>query len=79
MSFLISQGLATALETREEDCYNSYSEFELSITLTDKGINNIKEVIGYVFSAINMLKENEPQQWIFDEIKKINKIEFDYL
>jgi insulysin len=38
LSFLISQGLSTALSAGGSDSYQAYSEFEVTITLTDKGV-----------------------------------------
>lgn len=79
LSFLISQGLATALSAGGSDSYQTYSEFEINVTLTDKGVQQIREIIGYVVYFINLLKETPPQEWVIDEIKRINKMKFDFL
>jgi insulysin len=79
LSYLISQGLATALSAGGSDSYSCYSEIEVTITLTDKGVAQVRDVIGYVFYFIQMLKEKEPQEWVISEIKRINKIKFDFL
>lgn len=51
----------------------------MTITLTDKGVAQYREVIGYVFHFIHILQESEPQEWVVEEIKRINKMKFDFL
>ena len=51
----------------------------MTITLTDKGVAQYREVIGYVFHFIRILQESEPQEWVVEEIKRINKMKFDFL
>jgi secreted Zn-dependent insulinase-like peptidase len=66
LSFLIAQGLATSLSAGGNDNYDCYSELEVSISLSDKGLKNIPEIIGYVLQYIEMLKESEPQEWVIE-------------
>lgn len=56
LSFLIAEGLATSLSAGGADSFDCYSEFEVSVSLTDKGVQNINEVIRYVLYFIKMLK-----------------------
>ncbi|KAJ8666832.1 hypothetical protein QAD02_008494 [Eretmocerus hayati] len=53
-----------------------YALFSLSLTLTDEGHEHLKEVLEAVFSYINMLRREGPQKRIFDEIQKIEEINF---
>jgi secreted Zn-dependent insulinase-like peptidase len=46
--------------------------------LTDKGLSNVWIVASYLFSYLEMLKKVGPQQWLFEEIKKINKLKFEF-
>lgn len=66
LSFLISEGLATSLSAGGTDNYECYSEFEVTVQLTEKGLTKINEIVGYVFYYIEMLKEKKPQQWVID-------------
>ena len=57
--------------------------FEISITLTEAGLHagsgNGLEVARAVFSYLDMLRSSRPQKWIWDEMKAISKIKWDYL
>uniref|UniRef100_A0A804R773 Nardilysin-like n=1 Tax=Zea mays TaxID=4577 RepID=A0A804R773_MAIZE len=50
--------------------------FEMSICLTDSGLKNVFEVIGAVYQYIKLLKQSEPQEWIFKELQDIGYMEF---
>ena len=78
-SFLMKEGLATSLSSYYEDQYDCYTEISLSIDLTEKGLGRLKDIIEYVLYYIEMLKEKGPQQWVFEEIKNLNKMKFDYM
>jgi len=57
--------------------YNStYSIFSITITLTKEGYNNLDKVLEAVFGYIKMLKENEPSERIYGEIKRIEDLNF---
>jgi insulysin len=66
------------LSAGSSDEYDSYTELQISITLTDKGLENVPLIGSYLFYYIDMLRKEGPQKWVFDEIKKINKIKFDF-
>jgi len=59
----------------ELDCL---SDFTLTVTLTKKGLANTDKVIDACFKYIQRLKEVGPQQWVFDETKKVGTISFDF-
>uniref|UniRef100_A0A0D9Z6Z8 Peptidase M16 N-terminal domain-containing protein n=1 Tax=Oryza glumipatula TaxID=40148 RepID=A0A0D9Z6Z8_9ORYZ len=50
--------------------------FEMSIRLTDSGLKNLYEVIRAVYQYIKLLKQSEPQEWIFKELQDIGYMEF---
>lgn len=50
--------------------------FEMSIRLTDSGLKNLYEVITAVYQYIKLLKQSEPQEWIFKELQDIGYMEF---
>jgi len=56
----------------------THSEFEVSITLTKDGMKNIDMVIRLVFSYLSMIKSQEINEKIFDEMKEISKLDFDF-
>lgn len=63
---MISEGLANSLSAGGSDSYDCYSEFEVHVSLTDKGFDNIDRVIGHVLYAIETLKRQEPERWVFE-------------
>lgn len=52
---------------------------DIVITLTDKGLENINLITSHLLFYVDMLRKEGPQKWVFDEIKKINKLKFDNL
>lgn len=79
LSFLIGEGLATSLSAGGNDNFSCYSEFEVSVQLTDKGVAESEKVVAYVFEYIEMLKARPPEEWVVGEIQRVNKMKFDYL
>ena len=78
LSELIKQDLCQALMTSaSKRLQNHLSFFSIGINLTQKGIENIDEIIRIVFAYIHKLKEQGPQQYSFDELKKIHAIAFE--
>jgi insulysin len=56
-----------------------FSFMSVSIKLTKKGEANIEKILSHVFSYINMLKQKGVQKWIFDEIKLVRELQFQFL
>jgi insulysin len=42
-------------------------------------LSKISEIIGYTLQYIEMLKQATPQQWVIEEIQRVNKMKFDYM
>ena len=74
LSLLIKEGLVRELESSHHDEMNLFSYFEVSVELTRKGFERYLDVVNYIFAYLDMLKKQEPQEWIFDEIRQIDKI-----
>ena len=53
-----------------------YSMFPIVITLTKAGFDNIEKVVQSVFTYLDMLIEEGPNQRIFSEIQKIEDLDF---
>ena len=76
--YLKEQGLATALQSgpgleHTASCYT----LNVSITLTDKGLQNIWTVVSTVFAYLDMLKNNICTHF-YEELKQVREIEFEY-
>ena len=67
LSALISEDLATEVVTHFDHEIDSFSYFDIEITLTDKGFDNYTRVVEIVWARINLLKNSEPKEYVFNE------------
>jgi insulysin len=63
-----------------EDHNSGYALFQLDVDLTTQGLNATPglglAVAQLLFDYIAMLKEADPQAWIWDEMKGLNETSF---
>ncbi|KAL2188482.1 LuxS/MPP-like metallohydrolase [Thermothelomyces heterothallicus CBS 203.75] len=77
MSYIKSKGWANGLYAGAWPVGPGTPEvFECQITLTEEGLKNYKEVVKVVFEYIALLRETEPQEWIFEEQKGLAEVNF---
>jgi nardilysin len=57
---------------------STYSAFYVSIVLTKSGYENLDKVLIAVFSYLKMLKKSGPSSRIFEEIKKVDHLDFEF-
>ncbi|OJJ79250.1 a-pheromone processing metallopeptidase Ste23 [Aspergillus glaucus CBS 516.65] len=50
--------------------------FTISVKLTKEGLKQHREVAKVIFEYLAMVKEREPEQWIFDEMKDLTEVDF---
>lgn len=50
--------------------------FNLTVDLSEEGGENIEEIMKLVYQYLNMLKNQQPLKWIFDEMNDLGKIKF---
>ncbi|MCL7024740.1 hypothetical protein MKW94_013598 [Papaver nudicaule] len=78
--FLKAKGYATSLSAGvgDDGMYRSSIAyiFNMSIYLTDSGLEKVYEVIGIVYQYLKLLGQAETQQWIFKELQDIGNLEF---
>lgn len=77
LSLLKERGYATALLS---GLYSSsyVGEFEVEITLTEKGLAEVNEVVTLFFSYIAMLKKEGLKEYFYNESKQLAQIGYDY-
>jgi insulysin len=51
----------------------------VSFVLTQKGLKAIPSILKALYQYIDIIKENGVNKWIYDELKTINKIKFDFM
>ncbi|KAL5015986.1 hypothetical protein ScPMuIL_005575 [Solemya velum] len=55
---------------------STWTGFSVSIVLTESGFNHVKEVLGAIFSYIEMLRKEGPQYWLFEEDRMLGVTKF---
>ncbi|KAK3333198.1 Metalloenzyme, LuxS/M16 peptidase-like protein [Cercophora scortea] len=79
MAYIKSKGWANGLSAGAWPvCPGSPSMFDVQIRLTEEGLKNYKEVVKVLFQYIALLRETEPQEWIFDEMKGMADVDFKF-
>lgn len=79
MSYIKSRGWANGLSSGAYSvCPGSPGLFSCHVRLTEEGLKNYQEIVKVFFQYISMLKETPPQEWIFEENKKLAEIEFKF-
>ena len=78
LSYLKAEDYAMDLSTYCDHNNDCLTDFNTTITLTKKGLANTDKVIDAVFKYIQRLKEVGPQEWVFEEAKKVGTITFDF-
>lgn len=50
----------------------------VSIDLTDEGLHRVNHVILRVFQTIAMMKQQPFPEYVFDEVQRVNRIDYEY-
>ena len=75
LSFLKEKGLATGLGANGAPDTPDYGSLGIRISLTEKGVQQYRDVLKYCFSYLDMLKQEGYQNYLFDEQKTMGKLE----
>ena len=78
LSLLKKEGLATGLSAGGGNTTSDYGSFMINVQLTEKGLENYRDVIRYCFSYIRLLKEKGIPAYIFNEIQRIAGLDYTY-
>mgnify|MGYP003384949304 CR=1 FL=1 len=57
-------------------CNSAFSIFEIYVSLTSTGVCNWPFVVAILYEYIHLNRELGPQEWVFDELKKMAQIEY---
>ena len=69
LSHLKKEGLVLELGAANDHELGVYSDFELDILLTKKGLSNVEQVLASIFHYVRILCEVGPTDYLFDEAK----------
>ncbi|KAK5797365.1 hypothetical protein VI817_003656 [Penicillium citrinum] len=78
LSYLKAKGWANGLSAGAMPICPGSAFFTVSVRLTPEGLSKYQEVAKVIFEYIAMIKEREPEQWIFDEMKNLAEVDFRY-
>lgn len=78
LSYLKSKNWALSLSAGGDHELYGMSTMELNITLTKNGLENHEKVIEAIFQYCRKLHEAGPQEWTFNEVNDLGKVQFDF-
>lgn len=78
LSKLKSNSWCNSIMVGRGDTATGYDFFKINAELTKEGEENVLGILKLIFQYIHLLKKGEPEQWIFDEINHVGKIQFNY-
>lgn len=76
LAHIKAKGWANGLSAGAMPVCPGASFFTISIRLTPEGLKQHREVTKVIFEYLAMIKEREPEQWIFDEMKNLTEVDF---
>ena len=79
-AILQDKGLAMSNSAGVSTEYNDFSFFEVSISLTEKGLKQWEDVVDIIYSYLHLISEMSDQEIVhaWNEIKATNSIDFSY-
>ncbi|KAJ5575534.1 hypothetical protein N7535_002460 [Penicillium sp. DV-2018c] len=76
LSYLKAKGWTNGLSAGAMPVCAGAAFFTISVRLTPEGLKQYQEVAKAIFEYIAMIKQREPEQWIFDEMKNLAEVDF---
>ncbi|WOT04020.1 insulinase family protein [Shewanella youngdeokensis] len=78
LSYLKEQGLANNLSAGGGVNGYNFKDYNISIQLTDRGLNNLKDVIDCTFEYIELIKNTGLNDWRYNERAALLKVAFQF-
>jgi len=75
LSALKASGWATALSAGVSD-FGSFSQFQVSISLTEEGVEQIQEIGRRLFTKIALLRASPVSDWMLQEMRQLKEVNF---
>ena len=76
LAYIKAKGWANGLSAGAMAICPGAAYFTVSIRLTKEGLKRYHDVVKVVFEYIAMIREREPERWIFDEMKNVAEVDF---
>ena len=76
LAWLKKQGWAEGLSAGMHSRIRNNGAFQVNISLTQEGLNHIDEISEQLFAYIQVIQKDGVQQWVFDELQQLSKMQF---
>ncbi|XP_021926557.1 insulin-degrading enzyme isoform X2 [Zootermopsis nevadensis] len=76
LSVLRTKGWCNSLVGGARTGSRGFGFFGINVDLTEEGIEHVDDIVKLVFQYVNMLKQDGPKEWIFQEYKDIISMHF---
>lgn len=78
LAYTKAKGWANGLGAGPVNLCPGSAFFSVSIRLTEDGLKHYQEILKALFQYIAMLREQPPQEWVYNEMKKMSEVNFKY-
>lgn len=76
LAFLKEKGWANGLSCGSYPICPGTAFFDFEIRLTPAGLKHYQDILKVIFQYISLMKQQPPEEWIFDEMKTIGDVNF---
>lgn len=76
LSYLKKKGYANGLGAATDAEVSDFYTFEVTVQLTNKGLDNVNEVIESIYSYLQMLREKPVPYYVFEEVLQLSELEW---
>lgn len=76
LSYLKGRGWVNSLVGGQKSGAKGFAFFVVNVDLTEEGIDHVEDIVSAVFQYLNLLKNEGPQQWVFDECRDLSSMTF---
>lgn len=78
LSYLKKEDLAYEITSSADSELGLFSDLTCKVSLTEKGVANVDQVMQAIFKYAKTINEKGPQEYVFNEVKTVGGIRFDY-
>ncbi|KAL4904401.1 hypothetical protein BDW74DRAFT_178981 [Aspergillus multicolor] len=78
LAYIKGKGWANELSAGVMPVCPGAAFFTVSVRLTQEGLQQYQQVVKVIFEYIAMIKEREPEEWIFEEMKNLAEVDFKF-
>jgi insulysin len=79
LNFLRKRNYANRIESGFSSSHKTFSIYQISLSLTNEGLAQSELIVRLVFNFLNMVKNKNISQNVYEEIKRIYDVNFNFL